>query len=86
MEKRFPELPLSCLTFRAFYSPVNPVRFNRLEITGADRVTLDWLRSLGCFTEIHQFTLRVFVPFGENIDTTAILANIMGQGEMELAA
>ena len=59
---------------------------NRLEITGADRVTLDWLRSLGCFTEIHQFTLRVFVPFGENIDTTAILANIMGQGEMELAA
>jgi hypothetical protein len=59
---------------------------NRLEITGADRVTLDWLRSLGCFTEIHQFTLRVFVPFGENIDITAILANIMGQGEMELAA
>ena len=59
---------------------------NRLEITGADCVTLDWLRSLGCFTEIHQFTLRVFVPFGENIDTTAILASIIGKGEVVLAA
>jgi hypothetical protein len=59
---------------------------NRLEITGADRVTLDWLRSLGCFTEIHQFTLRVFVPFGANINTTAILASVMGQGGLAQVA
>lgn len=61
---------------------------NRLEITGADRAALDWLRSLGCFTEIHQFTLRVFVPFGDGVDTAAIVASIMGEGEgqMGLAA
>lgn len=50
---------------------------DRLEITGADRATLDWLRSLGCFTEIHQFALRVFVPFGEGVDSLEVLARIM---------
>jgi hypothetical protein len=50
---------------------------DRLEITGADRPTLDWLRSLGCFTEIHQFALRVFVPFGDGVDSESVLAAIM---------
>lgn len=49
----------------------------RLEITGVDRPTLDWLRSLGCFTEIHQFALRVFVPFGDGVDTLGVVARIV---------
>lgn len=52
---------------------------DRLEITGADRATLDWLRSLGCFTEIHQFSLRVFVPFGDGVDTLAVLQRIVAK-------
>ena len=55
----------------------------RLEITGADRATLDWLRSLGCFTEIHQFVLRVFVPHGDKDATIAILASIVGRASGE---
>ena len=51
----------------------------RLEITGADRPTLDWLRCLGCFTEIHQFVLRVFVPHGDEDVTQGILETILGQ-------
>jgi len=58
----------------------------RLEVTGADRATLDWLRNLGCFTEIHQFTLRVFVPYGEGADTLGILRKIVGSEEIEEAA
>ena len=54
---------------------------DRLEITGADRPTLDWLRSLGCFTEIHQFTLRVFVPFGEGVDSLSVVACIVAGRE-----
>jgi hypothetical protein len=52
---------------------------DRLEITGADRPTLDWLRSLGCFTEIHQFALRVFVPFGDGVDSLAVLQRIIAK-------
>ena len=52
---------------------------DRLEITGADRAALDWLRSLGCFTEIHQFALRVFVPFGEGVDSLDLLQRIVMQ-------
>ena len=55
----------------------------RLEITGADRATLDWLRSLGCFTEIHQFVLRVFVPHGDKDTTITILASIVGRASGE---
>lgn len=54
---------------------------DRLEITGADRPTLDWLRSLGCFTEIHQFALRVFVPFGEGADSLSVVACIVAGRE-----
>jgi len=52
---------------------------HRLEITGADRSTLDWLRSLGCFTEIHQFTLRVFIPYGGECDPITILEALLEQ-------
>lgn len=58
----------------------------RLEITGADRPTLDWLRSLGCFTEIHQFNLRVFVPYGEGSDTLGVLRQIIAPAGLEVAA
>ena len=34
----------------------------RLELTGATPDSLPWLKSLGCFTEIHQYQLRVFLP------------------------
>jgi hypothetical protein len=54
---------------------------DRLEITGADRPTLDWLRSLGCFTEIHQFALRVFVPFGDGVDSLGVIARIVAGRE-----
>ncbi|WP_299085718.1 hypothetical protein [uncultured Ruegeria sp.] len=30
--------------------------------TGASKDSLPWLKLLGCFTEIHQYQLRVFVP------------------------
>jgi len=50
----------------------------RLEINGADKVTVDGLKAPGCFTEIIAFQLRVFVPHGEGVDTTAILSRITG--------
>ncbi len=34
----------------------------RLELSGASKDSLPWLKSLGCFTEIHQYQLRVFLP------------------------
>ena len=40
----------------------------RLEITGGGRITLPWLKSLGCFSETHQFTLRVFMPNDERAE------------------
>ena len=58
---------------------------DRLEITGADRPTLDWLRTLGCFTEIHKFALRVFVPFGEGADSLGVVERIVC-GKEALAA
>jgi hypothetical protein len=58
----------------------------RLEIFGADRATLEWLRGLGCFTEIHQFTLRAFVPYGEGADTPGILRKIIIPSEAAVAA
>jgi hypothetical protein len=50
---------------------------DRLEITGADRATLAWLRDLGCFSEIHQFALRLFLPFGEGADSLGVLTRIL---------
>ena len=52
----------------------------RLEIDGADRGEIDGLKAAGCFTEIIAFQLRVFVPYGEGIDTAAILGRIAGTG------
>ena len=43
------------------------------------------LRSLGCFTEIIAFELRVFVPHGDGIDAEAIVARITGR-DKEVAA
>ena len=51
----------------------------RLEIDGADKGMIDSLKTLGCFTEIIAFQLRVFVPLGEGVDTTAILSRITGE-------
>lgn len=51
----------------------------RLEIEGADGSTITTLKSIGCFTEIIAFQLRVFVPHGGGVDTTGILARITGQ-------
>ena len=50
----------------------------RLEINGADKCTIEGLKTLGCFTEIIAFQLRVFVPHGAGVDTTAILSRITG--------
>lgn len=53
----------------------------RLEIDGADRGgMINSLKSLGCFTEIIAFQLRVFVPHGGEggVDTAAILERIVG--------
>jgi predicted RNA methylase len=58
----------------------------RLEITGADRATLDWLRTLGCFTEIHQFALRVFIPHGDRAASLAVIAAILGRKSGENVA
>jgi len=54
----------------------------RLEINGADRATVAALKALGCFTEIIQFQLRLFVPHGEGVDTAGIVAKITGEGAM----
>lgn len=59
---------------------------DRLEITGADRTTLDWLRGLGCFTEIYQYTLRVFIPYGNGADSVGVIARIVGQEAARLSA
>ncbi|KCV81123.1 putative methylase/helicase [Actibacterium atlanticum] len=57
----------------------------RLEIDGADRGMINSLKSLGCFTEIIAFQLRVFVPHGEGVDTAAILERIVGDGSLPVA-
>lgn len=51
----------------------------RLEITGADKETIANLKTLGCFTDIIAFQLRVFVPFGQGADTTSVLNKIIGR-------
>ena len=51
----------------------------RLEITGADKDMIASLKALGCFTDIINFQLRVFVPFGEGADTTGVLNKIIGR-------
>lgn len=38
--------------------------------------TLPWLRSIGCFSEIHQYQLRVFVPSGDPVQAERIIAAI----------
>ena len=48
----------------------------RLEITGAEKSILPTLKAIGCFTEIIQFQLRLFVPHGDEAQTLAILAKI----------
>ncbi|MCX7561555.1 strawberry notch family protein [Sulfitobacter sp. F26204] len=58
----------------------------RLEIEGADGPTTATLKSMGCFTEIIAFQLRLFVPHGEGADTSAILARITGQSSDNLRA
>ena len=57
----------------------------RLEIDGPDRSAIDGLKAMGCFTEIIAFQLRVFVPYGEGVDTSAILGRIVGKGEFSVA-
>ncbi len=51
----------------------------RLELGGFDRGMIDGLKAMGCFTEIIAFQLRVFVPYGEGVDTESILARIVGK-------
>lgn len=51
---------------------------SRLEINGADRATIDNLKALGCFTEIISFQLRLFVPYGDGVDSLSILTKITG--------
>ena len=57
----------------------------RLEIDGADRGMIDGLKTMGCFTEIIAFQLRVFVPHGEGVETAAILGRIVGDGSASKA-
>ena len=52
----------------------------RLEIIGADKETLRWLRNLGCFTEIHQYTLRVFIPEGDGAEPLKVVKALCDQG------
>ena len=53
----------------------------RLELTGVSRDSLAWLKSLGCFTEIHQYRLRVFVPGAPEEVALRIVTAICGRGE-----
>ncbi|KIC39830.1 SAM-dependent methlyltransferase [Ruegeria sp. ANG-R] len=57
----------------------------RLELGGADKGTIESLKSLGCFTEIIAFQLRVFLPHGDGIDTVGILIRILGEGSSTTA-
>lgn len=47
----------------------------RLEIRGYPFERLDWLKSLGCFTEIISYRTRLFVPPDQ---AEAILSSIVG--------
>lgn len=59
---------------------------DRLEVAGADKATVAWLRSCGCFTEIHQFTLRLFIPHGGDLDPLPVIRALLGQIVSEQAA
>ena len=50
----------------------------RVEIGGAPHGQLDWLKSLGCFTEIIQYRTRIFIPIDQ---AEAIIARLLGTGE-----
>ena len=56
----------------------------RLEIEGADRDTVQWLKSLGCFTEIHQYQLRVFLPNDDRAE--GVVASVIASGSEALQA
>ncbi|GLT12670.1 hypothetical protein GCM10007928_49030 [Sulfitobacter porphyrae] len=57
----------------------------RLELCGADKGMIEGLKTMGCFTEIIAFQLRVFLPHGDGIDTAGILSRIVGQGTSKAA-
>ena len=58
----------------------------RLEICGADTPTRKWLVSIGCFTEIHQYQLRLFVPNTQCDLPIKILENILNTTGQSYAA
>jgi C-terminal domain on Strawberry notch homologue len=46
----------------------------RLEILAVhERADLDWLRSIGCFTEMLNCQMRVFIPIGQAVEIIALL-------------
>ncbi|MEO1490013.1 MAG: strawberry notch C-terminal domain-containing protein [Pseudomonadota bacterium] len=47
----------------------------RIEITGAPPEQLEWLKSLGCFTEIIAYRTRVFVPVSDPKNFVRALLN-----------
>ena len=53
----------------------------RLELTGVGRDNLAWLKGLGCFSEIHQYQLRVFMPSAPDEAGLRIVTAICGAGE-----
>lgn len=50
----------------------------RLELSGTSKENQLWLKSLGCFTEILQFQLRVFVPSEPGATALAIVRVVSG--------
>ncbi len=57
----------------------------RLELTGAETSDLAWLKSLGCFTEIHQYQLRLFLPMEAEVALRIVTA-IVGHSAGSTAA
>ncbi|MGB3472307.1 MAG: hypothetical protein WBA51_15955 [Erythrobacter sp.] len=45
----------------------------RIEICGEIGAQLEWLKSLGCFTEIIQYKTRVFVPTNRLCEVFALM-------------
>jgi len=58
----------------------------RLEIEGADRGTIKYLKSIGCFTEIIAYQLRVFVPHGKGVDAAEVLEKIVSPASIACQA
>ncbi|BAV63089.1 transposase [Sphingobium cloacae] len=50
----------------------------RLEIRGYPFDRLDWLKSLGCFTEIITYRTRLFVPLGQAEEILAAIEPVGG--------